>query len=96
MKFKAIDEEADVLNSLSRCEALTLSLQISPITESKLKLSESCQSTNTIGNKLKFSEFVHGNLTYDLTQNILDTSYIKTDDISDEGPYFFYFQADYD
>ena len=44
---------------------------------------------------MKFDSLEKGELNYDVTTNILDTSHIITDK-SGQGPFYFYFQARYD
>ena len=53
---------------------------------------DKCESPIHLGSKLELTKHFTGRLSYGLNSAVLDTTYIKTDELVGEGPFFFYFQ----
>lgn len=80
---------------MPRCQTFKVGLSVIPTVKASYLISDKCYETTAMETNLKFDKRVQGNLTYDVSEQIFDTSYISTSE-SGEGPFIFYFHINYD
>lgn len=92
------DEKTDMKEVFQRndprCDAVLLSLSISPMTKQQDSYKE-CAQTSLLDTTLDYDKLTKGTVTFDTNTTISASTYINLAD-RNEGPFLMYFSLEYD
>jgi len=83
------------LEAFPYCESIQMQLAVNPLEPQQLDDEEGCGHVSELDTKMAFDSLRKGTLYFDTQEVFMDTTFANFEERG-EGPFFFFFQIDYD